>query len=228
MAAHLLSLNVGRPEPSTAKNVGVTGIDKQAVDSAHLRAPGPKHGGLGSGVDGRLHRRHQAPRRRLPGGLRRSRARSSTGGRPSWGASSRTACSGRTSPPPASTSTARCRRALGGRRRGRPRGLRPADPVRDVRGPDGGARLGQAVLRGRSDRRLPVRRDGRHGPPRRRDRGGVPAGPRHHGAGHVPGVHGRPRGRRTRPGRRLPGRGRGRRAARDGRPPPLACRRARR
>jgi MOSC domain-containing protein YiiM len=52
MAAHLLSLNVGRAEPSTAKNVGVTGIGKRPVDSAHLRAPGPKHGGLGSGVEG--------------------------------------------------------------------------------------------------------------------------------------------------------------------------------
>jgi len=29
MAAHLLSLNVGRAEPSTAKNVGVTGIAKR-------------------------------------------------------------------------------------------------------------------------------------------------------------------------------------------------------
>src|SRR5690348_13975897 len=52
MAAHLLSLNVGRAEPSTAKNVGVTGIGKLPVDSAVLRAPGPKHGGLGSGVEG--------------------------------------------------------------------------------------------------------------------------------------------------------------------------------
>lgn len=52
MAAHLLSLNVGRPEPSTAKRVGVTGIVKRPVDSAVLRAPGPKHGGLGSGVEG--------------------------------------------------------------------------------------------------------------------------------------------------------------------------------
>src|SRR6476661_9963211 len=52
MAAHLLSLNVGRAEPSTAKNVGVTGIGKRPVESAHLRAPGPKHGGLGSGVEG--------------------------------------------------------------------------------------------------------------------------------------------------------------------------------
>ena len=52
MAAHLLSLNVGRAEPSTAKNVGVTGIAKRPVGSAHLRAPGPKHGGLGSGVEG--------------------------------------------------------------------------------------------------------------------------------------------------------------------------------
>jgi MOSC domain-containing protein YiiM len=52
MAAHLLSLNVGRSEPSTAKNVGVTGIAKRPVDSAVLRSPGPKHGGLGSGVEG--------------------------------------------------------------------------------------------------------------------------------------------------------------------------------
>ncbi|NYG07611.1 MOSC domain-containing protein YiiM [Phycicoccus badiiscoriae] len=52
MAAHLLSLNVGRAEPSTAKNVGVTGIAKRPVESAQLRAPGPKHGGLGSGVEG--------------------------------------------------------------------------------------------------------------------------------------------------------------------------------
>jgi MOSC domain-containing protein YiiM len=52
MAAHLLSLNVGRPEPSTAKHVGVTGIAKRPVDSAVLRAPGPKHGGLGSGLEG--------------------------------------------------------------------------------------------------------------------------------------------------------------------------------
>ena len=52
MSAHLLSLNVGRAEPSTAKNVGVTGIAKRPVASAVLRSPGPKHGGLGSGVEG--------------------------------------------------------------------------------------------------------------------------------------------------------------------------------
>jgi len=52
MAAHLLSLNVGSPEPSTAKNVGTTGIGKRPVGSARLRAPGPKHGGLGSGLEG--------------------------------------------------------------------------------------------------------------------------------------------------------------------------------
>jgi MOSC domain-containing protein YiiM len=52
MTAQLLSLNVGRPEPSTAKNVGVTGIGKRPVDSALLRAPGPKHGGRGSGLAG--------------------------------------------------------------------------------------------------------------------------------------------------------------------------------
>jgi MOSC domain-containing protein YiiM len=52
MAAHLLSLNVGRSEPNAAKKVGVTGIGKQPVESALLRAPGPKRGGLGSGVEG--------------------------------------------------------------------------------------------------------------------------------------------------------------------------------
>ena len=52
MPALLLSLNVGRAEPSTAKDVGVTGIAKRPVELAHLRAPGPKHGGLGSGVEG--------------------------------------------------------------------------------------------------------------------------------------------------------------------------------
>jgi MOSC domain-containing protein YiiM len=52
MSAQLLSLNVGVPEPSTAKNVGITGIGKRPVESAVLRAPGPKHGGLGSGVEG--------------------------------------------------------------------------------------------------------------------------------------------------------------------------------
>lgn len=52
MSAHLLSLNIGKAEPSTAKNVGVTGIAKRPVESAHLRAPGPKHGGLGSGLEG--------------------------------------------------------------------------------------------------------------------------------------------------------------------------------
>lgn len=52
MSAHLLSLNVGRAEPSTAKNVGVTGIAKRPVAAAVFRSPGPKHGGLGSGVQG--------------------------------------------------------------------------------------------------------------------------------------------------------------------------------
>jgi MOSC domain-containing protein YiiM len=52
MTAYVHSLNVGRPEPSAAKEVGVTGIGKRPVDSAVLRAPGPKQSGLGSGVEG--------------------------------------------------------------------------------------------------------------------------------------------------------------------------------
>ena len=39
-------------EPSPAKDVGRTGIGKRPVESALLRAPGPKHGGLGSGLVG--------------------------------------------------------------------------------------------------------------------------------------------------------------------------------
>jgi len=52
MTAYVLSLNMGHPEPSTAKDVGTTGIGKLPVDSAVVRAPGPKQGGLGSGLDG--------------------------------------------------------------------------------------------------------------------------------------------------------------------------------
>lgn len=52
MAAILESLNIGSREPNPAKDVGVTGIGKRPVDSAVLRAPGPKHGGMGSGVVG--------------------------------------------------------------------------------------------------------------------------------------------------------------------------------
>ena len=54
MTARLLSLNIGAAEPNPAKSVGVTGIGKLPVGSAMLRAPGPKHGGLGSGVVGDL------------------------------------------------------------------------------------------------------------------------------------------------------------------------------
>ncbi|HEY7721387.1 MAG TPA: MOSC domain-containing protein [Pedococcus sp.] len=50
--AHVLSLNVGRSEPNPAKKGIPTGIGKQPVDAVELRAPGPKHGGLGSGVVG--------------------------------------------------------------------------------------------------------------------------------------------------------------------------------
>jgi MOSC domain-containing protein YiiM len=53
MTAYVLSLNMGRPQPNAAKaEVGVTGIGKLPVGSALLRAPGAKHGGLGSGLEG--------------------------------------------------------------------------------------------------------------------------------------------------------------------------------
>nr|WP_279672568.1 MOSC domain-containing protein [Flexivirga meconopsidis] len=46
-----MSVNVGRQQPNSAKDTA-TGIDKQAVEQVQVRAPGPKHGGLGSGVVG--------------------------------------------------------------------------------------------------------------------------------------------------------------------------------
>ena len=52
MAASVLSLNLGASEANPAKDVKVTGINKRPVPSAVLRAPGPKHRGLGSGLEG--------------------------------------------------------------------------------------------------------------------------------------------------------------------------------
>jgi MOSC domain-containing protein YiiM len=52
VTASILSVNLGSAQPSTAKDVGVTGIRKQPVEVATLRAPGPKRGGLGSGLVG--------------------------------------------------------------------------------------------------------------------------------------------------------------------------------
>ncbi|GHB46627.1 molybdenum cofactor biosysynthesis protein [Flexivirga endophytica] len=45
----VLSTNIGRAEPNPAKTVP-TGIHKRAVTEISVRAPGPKHGGFGSGV----------------------------------------------------------------------------------------------------------------------------------------------------------------------------------
>lgn len=53
-AARVLSVNVGAAVASehTSAPGGMTGIDKYAVSSLSLRPPGPKVGGLGSGVVG--------------------------------------------------------------------------------------------------------------------------------------------------------------------------------
>jgi MOSC domain-containing protein YiiM len=50
--AAVLSLNVGGSTPSADTWTGETGIDKRSVEVATLRAPGPKRGGLGSGLVG--------------------------------------------------------------------------------------------------------------------------------------------------------------------------------
>jgi MOSC domain-containing protein YiiM len=51
--AKLLSVNLGTLRPSAAADVGATGIDKRPTDArVEVRAPGPKRGGLGSGLVG--------------------------------------------------------------------------------------------------------------------------------------------------------------------------------
>jgi MOSC domain-containing protein YiiM len=50
---NLLSVNVGRAQSNAHKDVGITGIDKRPSDQpVEVRAPGPKLGGLGSGLVG--------------------------------------------------------------------------------------------------------------------------------------------------------------------------------
>ncbi|HVX18384.1 MAG TPA: MOSC domain-containing protein [Acidimicrobiales bacterium] len=46
------SVNVGSATPTSAPGPGVTGICKAPVASVDVRAPGPKHGGEGSGIVG--------------------------------------------------------------------------------------------------------------------------------------------------------------------------------
>ncbi|MEO6997501.1 MAG: MOSC domain-containing protein [Terracoccus sp.] len=48
----VLSLNVGCGRPTGHRNAPTTGIDKRPVDAVTVRDPGPKAGGLGSGVVG--------------------------------------------------------------------------------------------------------------------------------------------------------------------------------
>ncbi|HEX3766074.1 MAG TPA: MOSC domain-containing protein [Kofleriaceae bacterium] len=51
--ARVLSVNLGRAEPTEHSSVGVTGIDKRSVDGPiDVRAPGDKRDGLGSGLVG--------------------------------------------------------------------------------------------------------------------------------------------------------------------------------
>jgi MOSC domain-containing protein YiiM len=51
--AHLSSVNIGRPRPNPYKETKATGIGKVPQEGPiEVRAPGPKHGGLGSGLVG--------------------------------------------------------------------------------------------------------------------------------------------------------------------------------
>lgn len=52
MTARVLSVNVGRAEPTDASSTGRTGIDKQPVGSIEVRDPGPRSERGGSGVVG--------------------------------------------------------------------------------------------------------------------------------------------------------------------------------
>jgi MOSC domain-containing protein YiiM len=51
--AYVISVNLAVPRATRASDPGVTGIDKRPTDEpVAVRAPGPKHGGLGSGLVG--------------------------------------------------------------------------------------------------------------------------------------------------------------------------------
>lgn len=52
MTAHIRSVNVGTPRAGAGAKGGASAIDKRPVDSAPVRDPGPKRGGLGSGMVG--------------------------------------------------------------------------------------------------------------------------------------------------------------------------------
>lgn len=53
MSSCVLSVNVGHPEPNPYKQTKDTGIGKvPQTQAVEVRAPGPKHGGLGSGLVG--------------------------------------------------------------------------------------------------------------------------------------------------------------------------------
>jgi MOSC domain-containing protein YiiM len=53
LTPQVLSVNVGKATPNPWKDDVSTGIGKQPVTGlAEVRAPGPKHGGLGSGLVG--------------------------------------------------------------------------------------------------------------------------------------------------------------------------------
>lgn len=53
MPSRVLSVNVGQPEPNPYKQTKDTGIGKvPQTEPVGVRAPGPKHGGLGSGLVG--------------------------------------------------------------------------------------------------------------------------------------------------------------------------------
>lgn len=51
--SNVLSVNIAHPRRNPADEQAVTGIDKRPVhDPVGVRAPGPMHGGLGSGLEG--------------------------------------------------------------------------------------------------------------------------------------------------------------------------------
>lgn len=60
MSARILSVNAGRPRDGIGAKGSRSAIDKRPVGSAELRDPGPRRGGLGSGVvgDDCVSRRH--------------------------------------------------------------------------------------------------------------------------------------------------------------------------
>ena len=161
--ASIRSVNIGSSEPNRARRGHPpTGFHKRPVTEAVVRAPGPRIGGLGSGLVGDV-----IGEAKYHGGDLQAVYAVAREELDAWGAELGAdlpdgAFAENLTTAGLDVDAGRVGDRWAIRRRGRPRGHRPADPVRHLREPDGGARVDPPVHRGRPFRRVPAGRLGRH------------------------------------------------------------------